>query len=127
MSENQQQSVVLIAHEDETCRSQAAALLRAAGFEVVAVCDGGSARIVLRTGLVRVLLADVALRAPTFYELCQYIAADQLSTRVLIVSSVHSSSAYKRAPTELYGADGIVEGHRLAEDLVARVREMSGF
>lgn len=100
--------------------------MRAAGFNVVAVADGQSALVVLRTGTVSVLLAGVALRDPAFYELCAEIAKEKLATRVLIVSSVHSSSAYKRTPTELYGADGIVEGHRLSEDLVDRVKGLGG-
>jgi DNA-binding response OmpR family regulator len=116
--------MVLLAHTEEGPRLRAAQLLRAAGYDVVAVADGESARLLLETLEPRLLVADVGLREPAFYELCDFIRQCELATRVLIISSVHTESAYKRQPTSLYGADDCVEEHLLDTRLVCQVQAL---
>ncbi len=117
-------NLVVVAHSEERLRTSATTLLRAAGFEVVAVEDGASAQSLLRNLCPSVLVAGVALRAPAFYELCTLIADENIATRVVIISSVHTVGAYKRPPSNLYGADAAIDEHRLTEELVALVSSL---
>lgn len=114
---------VIVAHTDAELRMSAASLLRDAGYEVIAVGDAPSAKaLLLSTPPALLMVADVALTNPPFYQLCTFIKERALGTKVLIVSSVHTHGAYKRAPTNLYGADGFVEEHKLSAELVDKVR-----
>jgi DNA-binding response OmpR family regulator len=116
--------LVAVAHEDKKHRETAAAVLREAGFRVIAVADGASALELVRTGAAALLVASVALQSPPFYQICEVIKETDLSTRVLVVASVYSTTAYKRKATELYGADDSVEEHQIADKLVAKVEEL---
>lgn len=117
--------LVVVAHPDTELRTLASELLRAADHCVIAVGDGESARcLLLATDTPKLLIAGVALTAPPFYGLCKLVRDQALPTRVLLISSTHSAAAYKRAPTDLYGADDYVEEHRLESDLVGKVREL---
>ena len=115
---------VLLAHTDEEIREKAAPLLRNAGYEVISVCDGESARLLLLDEEPPALLVcGVALRTPYFYELCQLINEQNLPIKILLITSTHAADAYKRAPTKLYGADGFVEQQNL-ELLTEKMREL---
>jgi len=95
---------------------------RAAGYEVVGVVDGDSARVLLRSQPVPVaLVVDVALPRVAAYELCDDIKRLGLPTRVILIASVFSKTAYKRRPTSLYGADDYVEQHHIIDQLAPKL------
>lgn len=113
---------VVVAHEESTIRNLAAAVLRRAGYEVVAVADGDSARVLLSSAPPpRALVVDVGLTGEPFYALCEHIADRGLPTKVVLIASVYSRTGYKRRPTELYGADDYVEQHHIVDSLVEKV------
>lgn len=113
---------IVVAHEESTIRNLAAAVLRRAGYEVVAVADGDSARALLLAGPPpRGLVVDVGLTSEPFYSLCQLIGERGLPTKVVLIASVYSRTGYKRRPTELYGADDYVEQHHIVDALVEKI------
>jgi DNA-binding response OmpR family regulator len=109
---------VVVAHGEQAIRDSAVAVARAAGHEVIAVTDGESARLLLRsTPPPAALVVDVALPGALGYELCDEVAALGLPTRVVLIASVYSKTAYKRRPTSLYGAADYVEQHHIVDQL----------
>jgi DNA-binding response OmpR family regulator len=116
--------LIAVAHEDTTHRDAASRVLRDAGYRVVAVSDGESALDLLDAAVVAALVADVALTTPPFYRICEIIKERGHSTRVLLVSSIYSKTAYKRRATNLYGADDYVEQHHIADSLAPKIKAM---
>jgi DNA-binding response OmpR family regulator len=109
---------VVVAHGEAAIRDSAVAVARSAGHEVIAVPDGESVRLLLRTTPPpAALVVDVALPGALGYELCDEIAAMGLPTRVILIASVYSKTAYKRRPTSLYGAADYVEQHHIVDQL----------
>ncbi len=109
---------VVVAHGEAAIRDSAVAVARNAGFEVIAVTDGESARLLLRSSPPpAALVVDVALPGALGYELCQEVADLGLPTRVVLIASVYSKTAYKRRPTSLYGAADYVEQHHIVDQL----------
>jgi CheY-like chemotaxis protein len=110
--------LVIVAHEAEAIREAALRIVREAGYRTAAVEDGHGALALLEGGEIpAALIVDVALPGRLGYELCEDIRQRGLSTRVILVASVYSRTAYKRKPTSLYGADDYVEQHHIPDKL----------
>ncbi len=113
---------VLVAHDDQKLRESATQVMRVAGYEVVGVVDGESARVLLRSQPIPVaLVVDVALPRVAAYELCDDIQRLGLPTKVILIASVFSKTAYKRRPTSLYGAHDYVEQHHIIDQLAPKL------
>lgn len=113
---------VLVAHDEQRLRESAMQVARTAGYEVVGVADGDSARILLHSQPVpAALVVDVALPRVAAYELCDEIAREGLPTVVILIASVFSKTAYKRRPTSLYGAHDYVEQHHIVDQLAPKL------
>ncbi len=116
---------VLVAHEEQAIREAALHVVSGAGYEGVGVADGNSALAVLTsTPTPAVLVVDVALPGLAGYELCDAIATRGLDTKVVLIASVYSRTAYKRRPTSLYGADDYVEQHHIVDMLPVKLANL---
>jgi len=116
---------VVIAHEEETIREAAMDVARGCGYEVVGVTEGDSALALLQSKpLPAALVVDVALPRLLGYELTEYITSTNLSTRVILVASVYSKTAYKRRPSSLHGADDYVEQHHIVDMLGDKLEKL---
>jgi len=118
-------SRVVVAHSETAIRESAVAVARVAGYEVVGVADGESARILLHSlPSPAVLVVDVALPDVLGYELCDEVQQQQLATKVILVASVYSKTAYKRRPSSLYGASDYIEQHHIVDQLADKLRHL---
>ncbi len=116
---------VLVAHETDTIRDAALRVVREAGYEAVGVAEGESARTLLfAEPYPAALVVDVGLPKRLGYELVEDIRERGLPTRVVLVASVYSKTAYKRRPTSLYGADDYVEQHHIFDQLPAKLARL---
>ena len=122
----QKSSIVLLVHGDRATRGMAARLLREAGLRVVTLADSQSVVELREAGFCfDAVVMGVAIGAPPFYRLCEGLATLEPPPATVLIGSVYSADAYKRAPTELYGAQEVVEEHRL-EDLTGVVYRLLG-
>ncbi|MBI4509104.1 MAG: response regulator [Deltaproteobacteria bacterium] len=113
---------VVVAHEADAIRNAALRALREAGLEAVGVADGESARVLaVSPPHPAAMVLDVGLPGVLGYEICEEIQERKIPTRVVLVASVYSRTAYKRAPTTLYGADDYVEQHHVPNQLVPKL------
>jgi CheY-like chemotaxis protein len=110
---------IVVAHDEPAIRDAALRVAREAGYEAVGVADGGSARVLLLATrpVPAALVVDVALPGALGYELADEIARAGLRTRVILVASVYSKTAYKRRPSSLYGAHDYLEQHHVVDQL----------
>ncbi len=116
---------ILIAHEEEAVRDAAMHAVQSAGYEGVAVADGDSAlALLVSRPTPAALVVDVGLRGMAGYELCDEIAQRELPTKVVLIASVYSKTAYKRRPTSLYGADDYVEQHHVVDILAPKLAKL---
>jgi CheY-like chemotaxis protein len=116
---------VLVAHEEEAIRDAAIRAAQSAGYEAVGVADGDSALVVLLSQPTpAALVVDVGLRGKAGYELIDEIRRHELGTRVVLIASVYSKTAYKRKPTSLYGADDYVEQHHVVDMLAPKLADL---
>jgi CheY-like chemotaxis protein len=114
----QQALRVIVAHDESAIRDSATQIARDMGYEVIGVADGQSARVLLASKPTPVVLvADVALPRVLGYELCDDVRRLGLATKVIFIASVYSRTAYKRRPTNLYGAYDYVEQHHIVDQL----------
>jgi CheY-like chemotaxis protein len=113
---------VIIAHSESGLREPAMAVARAAGYETIGVGDGHSVRLLLYGKPEPLaLVVDVALPGALGLELCDEILTRELPTRSIMVAAVYSKTAYKRRPTQLYGAFDYIEQHHIADRLVDKL------
>lgn len=113
---------MIVAHESDAIRDAALRVVREAGFEGVGVADGESARaLTLSLPYPAALVVDVALPRVLGYQLCEEIRSRGIPTRVVLVASVYSKTAYKRRPSSLYGADDYVEQHHIPDQLAKKL------
>lgn len=122
MTEASDGRLVLVAHGEAALRESAVAVTRAVGYRVIGVADGESARLILASQPPPcALVVDVALPGALGYELCDEITRAGLPTKVILIASVYSKTAYKRQPTSLYGASDYVEQHHIVDQLVDKL------
>jgi DNA-binding response OmpR family regulator len=116
---------IVVAHESEAIREAALRVVREAGWEGIAVADGDSAHaLIVSPPPAAALVVDVGLPKRLGYELVDDIRVRGLSTRVVLIASVYSKTAYKRAPTRLYGADDYVEQHHIPDKLHEKLAKL---
>jgi CheY-like chemotaxis protein len=107
---------VVVAHESDVIRTVALRVVREAGYEGIGVGDGESARaVVFGAPPAAALVVDVGLPLVLGYELCDELRARRAPTRVILLASVYSKTAYKRRPSSLYGADDYLEQHHIPD------------
>jgi CheY-like chemotaxis protein len=125
MSEPARGPRVVVAHAEKALREAAVTAVRTAGYEAIGVGDGESAlALLLSQPAPAALVVDVALPGLVGYELCDEIRERRLGTKVVLVASVYSKTAYKRRPSTLYGADAYVEQHHIIDMLAPRLAEL---
>ncbi|MFH0902381.1 MAG: response regulator [Pseudomonadota bacterium] len=116
-------ALVVVAHELEPIREAALRVAREAGYLAVGLTEGESVRALLAWRPVPpdALLVDVGLPKVLGYELCDEIHSRGLPTKVVLIASVYSKTAYKRRPSTLYGADDYIEQHHIPNQLAAKL------
>ena len=116
---------VVVAHEAEAIREAALRALREAGYHGVGVADGDEARdTLIAPAPPDALVVDVGLPRRLGYQLVEDVRELGLRTRVILVASVYSKTAYKRRPSTLYGADDYVEQHHIPDQLVPKLARL---
>lgn len=117
---------VLIAHSDRELCQTVVDILSREGLDGRVCHDGHQALETLQHGGAQVAVIDVALPGLLAFELIDQVRREpQLENlRIILLSSVFNKTAYKRAPTSLYGADDYIEKHHIPDDLVPKINRL---
>lgn len=117
---------VLVAHSDPALCQTILSVLRPAGLECRSCCDGDSALALMQSWKPMVAVVDVALPGLYAFEVVEKVRRlpGHEHTGIILLSSVYNKTAYKRKPSDLYGADDYIEQHHIPDDLVPKVRAL---
>ncbi len=113
--------LVVVAHADaEMCKLVAEALERW-GLQTLVAHDGVEAILSIQRALPRVVVLDAALPKMYGFQVCEVVKRNESlrETSVVLVGAVYKDDRYRRAPSEIYGADVYVEPPDLPDALHA--------
>lgn len=117
---------VVVGHESEDISQQTGEVLLEAGFSPLRAKDGDEAVRILETHRPPAAVLDVALGKILAFQVIHYLRnrADLRDTKVVLIASVYSKTAYKRKPQSLYGADDYVEQHHIPDKLSVKLKSL---
>jgi len=117
--------VIVIAHESSEKGAAIARALEQGGY-LTALVDSSKVMNVLAEHNSPVLIVSVGVADPMCFELIEAVRAAQLAVecKVLLIGSVHNQHAYRRNPSESYGADDLIDETLLEAEVVERVARL---
>jgi predicted Zn finger-like uncharacterized protein len=118
--------LVVIADPDPERAKRTAAALSRVGLETVLAHDGVEAILAIQRVLPRAVILDAALPKMFGFQVCELMKRNESlrSIRVLLVGSHHHPERYRRAPSELYGADAYLEEASLPDSALETLRRV---
>jgi len=117
---------VLVAHSDSELCEAVASILTREGISFSVCHDGQSALQNLDNQPPQVALMDVALPGLYGFEVVDKVRKRPgLETvKIILLSSVYNKLAYKRTPSNLYGADDYLEKHHISDKLIPKIKSL---
>ena len=114
---------VVVGHESEEISQQTGEVLLEAGFCPLRAKDGDEAVKILESLRPPAAVLDVALGKVLAFQVIHYLRnrPELKDTKVVLIASVYSKTAYKRKPQSLYGADDYVEQHHIPDKLTVKL------
>jgi CheY-like chemotaxis protein len=90
----------------------------------VLVHDGVEAILTIQRTLPRVVVLDAGLPKMFGFQICELMKRNQSlrHIQVVLIGAIHHRDRYRRAPSEIYGADAYLERHQVRENLLATLR-----
>ncbi len=112
--------LVVVAHADPDAAKSVAEALEEWGLETLVACDGVEAMLAIQRALPRAVVLDAALPKMYGFQVCEIVKRNESlrETRVVLVGAIHKEERYRRAPSDLYGADVYVEPPDLPDALL---------
>lgn len=116
--------LVLVADAEVEAGKAIAGALVECGLQPVLVHDGVEAILTIQRMLPRVVVLDAGLPKMFGFQVCELMKRNESlrQIRVVLIGAVHHRDRYRRAPSEIYGADAYLERHQLRENLLATLR-----
>lgn len=113
---------ILVAHDKPAITRAIKQVLGTYGFAVEPMSDGDDVAKALRERHFDGLVLDAGLPGTPVHELCELAkAGDDPVPAVITIAAVFRRKSYRRRPSSLYGADDVVEVHRVATELPAKL------
>ena len=119
---------VVMGLRDDATAKHMGETLQGAQFSVIHAVDGAHVLKLISAQPAQAMVLDVALEEITAFRVVEEVRAraDWEATRIILMASVYSKTAYKRRPTSLYGADDYLEQHHIHDMLVPKLLELLG-
>jgi len=113
---------ILVAHDKQAITRSIEQVLGTYGFAVEPMNDGDEVAEALQEQHFDGLVIDAGLPGTPVHELCELAkAGDDPVPAVITIAAVFRRKSYRRRPSSLYGADDVVEVHRVATELPAKL------
>jgi len=112
---------ILVAHTQPGIVCATARILEAYGFGVERLADGDAVARALDAGAWDGLVIDTALPGTPVHDLIAVAKECEPPVPVILIGALFRRSSFKRRPGQLYGADDVVDVHRIAEELPAKL------
>jgi predicted Zn finger-like uncharacterized protein len=123
-SDADRERLVLVADAEIEAGKQIASALVDGGLQPVLVHDGVEAILTIQRTLPRAVVLDAGLPKMFGFQICELMKRNESLRRiqVVLVGAIHHRDRYRRAPSEIYGADAYLERHQLLENLLETMR-----
>jgi DNA-binding NarL/FixJ family response regulator len=115
-------NTILIAEDDQGCRSLIATILRDAGYDTVDVARGSDAQAAVRRVRPDLVILDIDLPGLTGYEVCSALRAEFGERLPIIFISGTRAEPLDRVAVRLIGGDEFVAKPFRGDDLLGAVR-----
>ena len=113
---------ILVAHDKLAISRAIQQVLGTYGFSVDPMSDGDAVVEALGKGRYDGLVIDAALPGAPIHEICELAKSSEHPVpAVITIAAIFRRRSYRRRPSNLYGADDIVEVHRIAGELPAKL------
>ena len=118
-SEAERANLVLLADSEVEAGKGLASTLASWGLEPLLVHDGVEAILTIQRALPRLVILDAALPKMFGFQVCEFMKRNESlrSIHVVLIGAIHHRDRYRRAPSEIYGADAYAERPDLPEAL----------
>jgi CheY-like chemotaxis protein len=116
--------LVLVADAEIDSGKAIAAELIEAGLQPVLVHDGVEAILSIQRMLPRAVVLDAGLPKMFGFQICELMKRNESlrHIQVVLIGAIHHRDRYRRAPSEIYGADAYLERHQVQEALLTTLR-----
>jgi predicted Zn finger-like uncharacterized protein len=123
-AETDPERLVLVADAEIEAGKAIAAQLIEAGLQPVLVHDGVEAILTIQRTLPRAVVLDAGLPKMFGFQVCELMKRNESlrHIQVVLVGAIHHRDRYRRAPSEIYGADAYLERHQVQETLLTTLR-----
>jgi predicted Zn finger-like uncharacterized protein len=123
-TEAERERLVLVADAEVEAGKAIAASLVEGGLQPVLVHDGVEAILTIQRTLPRAVVLDAGLPKMFGFQVCELMKRNESlrHIQVVLVGAIHHRDRYRRAPSEIYGADAYLERHQLRENLLTTLR-----
>ncbi len=120
----ERERLVLVADAEIEAGKAIAGVLVEGGLQPVLVHDGVEAILAIQRTLPRAVVLDAALPKMFGFQVCELMKRNESlrHIQVLLIGAIHHRDRYRRAPSEIYGADAYLERHQLRENLLPLLR-----
>lgn len=112
---------VMVVDANEICRAVMCTALSQAGFEVIEVGDGETARDLLRDGLARMVVTGWEMSGLTGPDLCRFLRTADLPQYIYVILVTSHASPHDRVAGLAAGADDFVTKPFNPAELIERV------
>ena len=118
---------VMVAHSDPVLCETIRTILENAGMVVGVGHCGDQVLREMEASPPHVAVVDVALQGLYAFEVVEKVRRlpGLEKVKIILLSSVYNKTAYKRAPSSLYGADDYVEKHHLPDHLTLKINRLT--
>ena len=116
----------VVAHESQSFCEAVRRVVANEPFLVFDSNDGGEAMAIIERVKPDVVLLDVALPTMYGFEICEAMRHNPTlaHTRIMLLAAIYDKRRYRRDPASMYGADAVIEKHRIPDELVARIYDL---
>ena len=120
---------LLLADADEVFLNRIGETLISAGYKVWYARDGVQAFNFIKEHKPKIAIVEVMLPGLFGFEVCEKVKADpELKdlVKLVLIGSVYEKDRFRRAPTQLYGADEYVDKYHNGKEVLAKVEKILG-
>jgi CheY-like chemotaxis protein len=116
--------LVLVADAEIEAGKAIAGALVEAGLQPVLVHDGVEAILTIQRTLPRAVILDAGLPKMFGFQICELMKRNESlrHIQVVLIGAIHHRDRYRRAPSEIYGADAYLERHHVRENLLSTLQ-----
>ena len=121
-------ATILVAHDSHSFCKKCEELLKSAGHKVLIGYDAEETLEMAKVEALNLLIVDIMLPGMLGFEMAARLKGDPGTSyiKIILAVSIFDPSAYRRSPEKLHGADDVIEGHHLEDQLLDKVKRLLG-